>query len=404
MKQIHKERFNKNLIKYLYFCTFLLGVASAFILYLESDYFKVALKSENVTPFYIVAYGIALVLMLNWHHLVRIYGKARVFRLSLLVKLVIAFLLALLPVSIWSVWFLVVYITFTAISWLDMDILLEACSIDKKTGKIRGLYLTIENAGYLAAPFFSGLLVNKYGFQAAFGVSFVILLFILIIASAKIKNIDSYPLKKTDFPSLLRKIFLRRNVIKAYYISFLLEFFYALMIIYTPLYLLDLGFDWFQIGKIFTIMLIPFVLFQYPAGYLADTKYEEKNMMAGALFILAVSTVAIYFISSKSAIVWAVALFSTRIGASLIEVLRDSYFYKRIDQRDVDITDFFRTVRPMAYIIGALIAAPIIYAFHIKLIFVIIGLVAFTGIPVSLSLASSRVPPKFNKHSMLGKP
>ncbi|MDI6778061.1 MAG: MFS transporter [Patescibacteria group bacterium] len=398
MKLKHKEKLNKNIIKYLYISTFLLGIASAFILYLESDYFKVAFQSENITPFYIVAYGIALVLMLNWHHLVRLYGKMRVFQFSLFVKIVLSFFLALLPVSIWSVWLLVVYITFTVISWLDMDILLEACSVDKKTGKIRGLYLTIENAGYLAAPFFSGYLVNRYGFQSAFGVSFVILLFVLIIASAKIKNVDHCPLKKTNFMDFTRIIFSRKNIMKTYYVSFLLEFFYALMIIYTPLYLLDLGFDWFQIGKIFTFMLIPFVLFQYPAGYLADTKYEEKDMMAAALLILGLSTASIYFIGPVSAIVWAAVLFATRIGASLIEILRDSYFYKRIDQTDVDITDFFRTVRPIAYIVGSLIAAPIVFVFHIKLIFVIIGITALTGIPVSLSLASSRIPPQIVKN------
>jgi len=394
MKQTHREKFSKNIIKFLYFCTFLLGIASAFILYLESDYFKVALKSESITPFYIIAYGLALFLMLNWHHLVRIFGKIRVFQFSLSVKIAMSFLLAFLPVSIWSVWLLVVYITFTVISWLDMDILLESCSVDRKTGKIRGLYLTIQNAGYLAAPFFSGLLVSRYGFQAAFGVSFAILLIVLIISLTKIKNIENCPIKKTDFVSSMKKIFHRKNVMKAYYISFLLEFFYALMIIYTPLYLLDLGFDWFQIGKIFTVMLVPFVLFQYPAGYLADKRYEEKDMMAGALFVLAVSTMAIYFVDSKSALVWAGVLFTTRIGASLIEVLRDSYFYKRIDQRDVDITNFFRTVRPMAYIIGALIAAPVVFAFHIKPIFIIIGITSLSGIPASLSLASSRIPPK----------
>lgn len=141
-------------------------------------------------------------------------------------------------------------------------------------------------------------------------------------------------------------------------------------------------------------MLVPFVLFQYPAGYMADKKYEERDMMAVALLVMGFSTLALYFIGSKSAIVWAAMLFCTRIGASVIEILRDSYFYKRIDQRDVDITDFFRTVRPMAYIIGALIAAPIVFVFHIKLIFIIIGIAVLTGIPVSLSLASNRIPPK----------
>ncbi|MFH0930272.1 MAG: hypothetical protein V1814_03410, partial [Candidatus Moraniibacteriota bacterium] len=63
------------------------------------------------------------------------------------------------------------------------------------------------------------------------------------------------------------------------------------------------------------------------------------------------------------------------------------------DQRDVDIIDFFRTVRPVAYITGAIIAAPVIFFFHIKIIFVIIGLAVLTGIPFSLKLASSRIPP-----------
>lgn len=399
MKQKHKEKFDKNLITYLYFCTFLLGIASAFILYLESDFFKEALKSENITPFYILAYGIALVLMLNWHHAVRIFGKKGVFQISLGIKLALCLLLMLLPPSLWTVWLLVLYITFTVISWLDMDILLETCSVDKKTGKIRGLYLTIENTGYLVAPFFSGLLVSRYGFQAAFGASSVILLLVLIIASAKIGNIDGYPLEKAGFSSFFRKIYMRKNILKAYYVSFLLEFFYALMIIYTPLYLLDLGFNWLAIGKIFTFMLIPFVLLQYPAGYLADKKFEERDMMAVALFVLGISTAALYLVDSQSAFVWALALFATRIGASLIEVLRDSYFYKRIDQSDVDITDFFRTVRPMAYIIGALIAAPLVFFFHVKIIFILVGAAALTGIPVSLSLSSSRIPPTFGKLS-----
>lgn len=389
----HKEKLDKNLIKYLYISTFLLGVASAFILYLESDYFKVALKSENITPFYILSYGIALVLMLNWHRAVRFLGKKRVFQFSLGVKLALCFLLALLPASIWTIWLLVFYITFTVLSWLDMDILLETCSVDRKTGKIRGLYLTIENAGYLVAPFFSGLLVSRFGFQAAFGASFFILLIVFAIISLRVENVDRCPVKETRLIPMLRRIFARKNIMKAYYVSFLLEFFYALMIIYTPLYLLDLGFDWFQIGKIFTVMLIPFVLLQYPAGYLADKKYEEKSMLAFALAVLSFSTIFLYFIESKNVFVWAAVLFATRIGASLIEVLRDSYFYKRIDQTDVDITDFFRTVRPVAYVIGSLIAAPIVFVFHIKLIFILIGAAALTGIPVSLSLASSRTPP-----------
>jgi MFS family permease len=166
------------------------------------------------------------------------------------------------------------------------------------------------------------------------------------------------------------------------------------MIIYTPLYLLENGFTWGQIGKMITFMLIPFVILQYPAGLLADKKFEERDMLKWSLFLMAFATAAIYFISSGSLLVWALILFGTRIGASLVEVLRDSYFYKRIDQRDVDIVDFFRTVRPVAYIVGPLIATPVIFFLHIKFIFPIIGLVVLTGFWVTKNLASSRVPPQ----------
>ena len=162
------------------------------------------------------------------------------------------------------------------------------------------------------------------------------------------------------------------------------------MIIYTPLRLLELGFSWADMGKMFTFMLIPFIIIEYPVGYLADKRFEEKNILPFALLIISLSTGAMTFLDSKSLIIWAAVLFCTRIGASLMEVLRDSYFYKRIDCEDVDIIDFFRNVTPLSYIIGAIIAMPVVYFFQIKAIFIIIGVVALTGIPVSLSLASSR--------------
>jgi len=166
------------------------------------------------------------------------------------------------------------------------------------------------------------------------------------------------------------------------------------MIIYTPLYLLELGFSWADIGKIFTVMLLPFVFLQYLAGYLADKKFEERDMIIFSLIVISLSTLSIFFLSSKSLIVWALILFCTRIGASLIEILRDSYFYKRIDCRDVDIINFFRSVRPMAYIFGLLIATPIVYFLHIRFVFPLISIGVLTGILAAKNMASSRIPPQ----------
>ena len=303
----------------------------------------------------------------------------------------------MLPVGKIGIWFLMGYMILTVLSWIDIDILLEACSRDHKTGRIRGKYLTIMNAGYLVAPFFAGIILNKYGFQPVFLVAALLIIVVWLICFFKLRNIDGSQVEGVNFVELLRKLSGRKNVLRIYYVSFILELFYALMIIYTPLYLLELGFSWTEIGKIFTVMLLPFVLFQYPAGYLADKKFEERDMIIFSLVLMAISTLAIFFFSSKSVILWALILFCTRIGASLIEILRDSYFYKRIDCRDVDIINFFRSVRPMAYIIGLLIATPIVYFLHIRFVFPLISIGVLTGILAAKNMASSRIPPQSGK-------
>ena len=389
----HHERINHSLLKILIFLSFLLGVSASFVLYLESDYFKTATGSENITYFFIIANVLALILIFNWHYLVSVLGKANTFLANTFLKALAILLLVFLPVSEAGAWVLVSYIVLAALSWVSLDILIEAYSKDAVTGRIRGLYLTAENTGRLISPAAAGFLVCYYGFQSAFLAVFSILVVVEIIAFLKLRKLKDCLIEKESFFSMMRMVIKRKNVMKIYYISFLLDFFYALMIIYTPLYLLGLGFSWAEIGKIFTIMLVPFIILQYPAGVLADKKFEEKNMIPFALIIMAVFTISIFFISSNNFYLWAAVLFGTRVGASLIEILRDSYFYKRIDQRDVNVIDFFRSVRPIGYILGLLIAAPIVYFFHIKLIFPIIGIVMLTGVPVSLRMASSRKLP-----------
>ena len=190
--------------------------------------------------------------------------------------------------------------------------------------------------------------------------------------------------------SIFRKIAKRENILHIYLISFTLEFFYAVMVIYAPIYLIDLGISWKEIGIIFTIMLVPFVLFQYPVGMLADKKLGEKEMLVGAVFLMGISTLAVYFINSKSILVWSAVFFLTRVGASLIEILRDSYFYKRIDASDVDLINIFRTARPGAYIVASIVSALVIFFFSIKAVFVLLAITVFLALYPVFRLKDSK--------------
>ena len=224
----HKEHLNKRLLRYLYFSSFFLGVASAFVLYLESDYIKTAIGSNNITFFYVIAYLITLILISNWHHLIRIYGKSKVFLASLTFKGLIILALAFTPVNKYSAWLMAAYMIAAALTWLDFDILLENFSADRVTGRIRGLYLTITSAGYVLSPVVAGLLVSRYGFQASLKASFIFFIPILAIAFWKFRNIDPETATKINFIDVIHKVIQRKNVMKIYYISFLLQLFLCL--------------------------------------------------------------------------------------------------------------------------------------------------------------------------------
>lgn len=118
-------------------------------------------------------------------------------------------------------------------------------------------------------------------------------------------------LQKMWRTSALRYIFILNMVLRV---------FYAVMVIYMGIYLhTTLALSWGSIGIIFTIMLLPFALFEFPLGYLADKRFGEKEMLVVGLIITGVSTAFLPWITSTSIVVWSIALLMTRIGASTDE-------------------------------------------------------------------------------------
>jgi MFS family permease len=370
----HAEKLNKKKIRLIGFISFLMGFAQAGVAYVMSSYFKIITGTENIGIFYVVAYTITLWSLLNFHKVVKIFGKSTVFYLALSFKIIAIVFLLLMPPSFLAIAFLMLYMIFANLEWVSMDIILESFSTDRMSGRIRGQHLTYINAGFLLAPFLSTHIVENYGFGGIFLILFVMNSMILAFAVIGFRHVNESFSRKIRTKEIIRKVLARPNIRRIYYISAALEFFYALMVMFTPIYLLDIGFGWNQIGIIFTVMLIPFVLLQYPAGIIADKWLGEKELIIFSLFAMAISTLGIYYMGSKSIAIWAIVLFATRIGAAVLEALRDSYFYKRIDSRDVDLIDFFRTAGPAGFILAAACSTVLLLFVSVKAVFALIAI------------------------------
>jgi len=393
----HKEKLDENKIKLMTFITFLLGFAQAILIYVMSSYFKLAIGTENVGIFYAVSYIIFLVILLNLHKVVRVLGKANVFYFSLFAKLIVIFGLILLEPSKAGMILMILYIILGHIEWVVLDLIIEGVSTDQMSGRIRGVHLTILNAGFLFGPFVSTYILDNMGYHGVFIFSLILNIFVFIFGLIGLRNVNDKFEQKLKVADILKKVFARKNIMRIYYISFVLEFFYALMVIYTPIYLIDLGFSWGDIGKIFSVMLIPFVIFQYPAGLWTDKKIGEKELLFFSLLAMGVSTMLIYFMGTGSVVKWALILFTTRIGASLIEIIRDSYFYKRIDCRDVDVVDFFRTSMPVAYIFATVLSSFVFLFLPVKFVFVLTGLIVFSALWPAYHLTDNKSEKEMEK-------
>lgn len=169
-----------------------------------------------------------------------------------------------------------------------------------------------------------------------------------------------------------------------------LEFFYSLMVIYTPLYLHNIiGFRWDQIGLMFTIMLTAFIIFQWPMGELADRRLGEREIMSLGFIIASMALVAMPFLGHNFAL-WTAILFISRIGASWIEVTTESYLFKKVASDDTAIISIFRIARPVSIVLAALTGIIMTSLFPYQSIFWILALTTFLSLYLSNGFKDTR--------------
>lgn len=389
-QQNKQETFNRGKVRLLSTLSFVLGFLDAFLLYILSSYFVQISGEHLVGSFYLVAFVIVLWLLMRLQPIVHSFGSVR-FLLMLLTGLIgTSFFLSLNNPSWIGAGVLLLYMVFSNLMWAVMDVLVEDFSSDRVSGRVRGLYLTVMNAGLLLAPILSTRTLDAAGYPGVFTVLGFGYMLVLLTALIGLRGHQTAHLPRIAFLTTLKQVMKRRNILLIYGISWTLEFFYAVMIIYAPILLLSQGFTWERIGFIFTAMLLPFVLVQYPLGIIADKKWGEKELLFGALVILGLATTMVGFTRSTDIAFWAGLLFLTRLGAAGVEVLRDSYFYKQIGPNDTDIVAFFRTARPTADIAAAGISLLFLSMFTVHSLFYLVGAVAFGACFAVLRLEDSQ--------------
>ena len=330
-----------------------------------------------------------ILLFLFAPRLIRRFGKRSLLFTSLAVTLLGTLSIALANTATSIVLPFIVYATFLPMVFYCLDIFLEELSTDKRTGEIRGIYLTFLSLGIALGPLLLALLVraeNEFRFVYLAAVFLLLPPILFVHFSFKSKTSREHRPYHHSPRLPLRAWWQAKNIRHITLARLVLESFFAFMIIYIPIYLhVNIGLQWAELGIIFTVMLLPFVLFEWPAGELADRFWGEKELMIVGFLITGASVLIMPHIG-KVFLAWMAILFVSRVGASLIESMTESYFFKHVEASDTGLISIFRLTRSVSYVFGAMAGTLTLNFFSFDKIFYVIAIVIFFGLKESLAI------------------
>lgn len=244
-----------------------------------------------------------------------------------------------------------------------MDLLLQATGTEQgDMGKVRTAFITAGNLALILAPLLIAFFLNGTNdYWRVFLVAAIsITPFITLLLYEKL------PEQRVEHPAKLiescKCVFMDADLRAVAFGNGVLQFFFHLAPFYIPLYLHHvLGMPWSDLGWMFAVMLLPFVLVEYPAGYIADRWLGDKEILIGGFVLMSIAFGALAFVTASTPLyVVLIILIVSRLGSALVEAMVEGHFFRRVSSTDANTLTLYRITRPLAALVAPLTASIIL--------------------------------------------
>lgn len=362
--------------------------------YSSSTYLERFVPTETVGLLFAVSAAIAIVLSLTLPRLLRHIGNVNTALLLITFVTIALLFLGLAPSTPVVIGAFIAYLSLAPQVFLNIDIFLEALigTNEGSTGTRRGLILTLMSAAAFVSPLAMGYIIgpeNNLAQVYFVGAGAGLVLIALIVSRFRQFLDPAYTTIRVR--DMLRDAARDSDIRTVMTTQFLLQFFYTWAVVYIPLYLAStIGFDWPTISTILAAGLLAFVIFEYPTGYVADRHLGEKEMMAFGFVFLALAAAAMSFMAGYGVVGWMALMFVSRIGASLVEVTTESYFFKKVDGNQPNLIGLFRLMRPLANLLGTIAGSISLFFLPFHLIFLVLAVVMASGVFITSFLTDTK--------------
>lgn len=344
-----------------------LGAISPFL----AIYFKSMMPVQYVGLVFAASYVISIVANIFGGMIIEHLQEKKTLAWSLFGAALTLSLLGFVTHSATVVVLFSIYTFLLTIVWFNIDLYVKHFSDTMNLSGNEGKIGVIGNLAWMIAPFFAGALAERYQLSAVFAVSAAFTLVALILFLEVDPHEREFKSPKHDrFLKAAREYFHDSQLARAYVVAFGLAFLYSSWT-FVPLLLEKYGSSITGVGLIYGLCALPWVLFEYPVGKLADAKYGERRFIISGFIVAAAATVLLSFADSIVGIV--AVLFVAITGSSLIERTHVAYFFRRIDEDDVEKISVWRTATGLGYVFGPLLSVPLFAAGSIELYYFVIG-------------------------------
>ena len=365
-----------------YLMTLLYAFHYGLPLYASSTYLGLTFTPSAMLGIYALSSVLTLVVSLRVAKYLRHFHTYQFTQGVVIADIIITLALSVSHNAFLIALFFITRFILTVFIYISLNTFVESFSPHHETGMIRGMFLTILNLGILISPFFGGQILAHSGYKVLYIVSACVLIPFIFLLHRFMHEIPEIRYTRIEILQAFNRARKDRNLGPILLALFLLECFYGVMIIYSPLYLGTLGISLTSyLTIILPIALLPLVILPYELGVLADTKIGEKELLISGLLLMSVVSMAIGLTTSSSIFVWILLLTISRIGASLVETMVFTYYFKKIASKDIGLITVFSNIRTLAIIavpVIGIVVSPLVITYP-SLMFILISILLLYG-------------------------
>lgn len=368
-------------LHYIYLANLLLGFHYSLVLYINSSFLLQFTNKSTLDVIYIISAGLNILALLLLPRFLHSINTKPLATGIILTEFLAMIGLGLSQTASQAILFFIIIQAMGSLILFCLDLFLEASiKNENHTGRSRAFFLTSTNVAILISFGISGMIASRGSFSPIYLLSAMILVPLLFITLFKLKEgvRRNVGIKIQDIVRFLKN---DGDVARVLFANLVLQFFYATMVIHLPLLLhKEMGFSWGQIGAILVVMVLPFVLFEIPVGKLIDRKTGASEFLFLGFIIMSVSCLTLSLLGGGSILIWTSILFMSRIGAALVEISCESYFFKKVTERNASIISLFRITQPLALMLAPAVASLILLFTGLSGLFSALGFIVLLGI------------------------